>query len=199
MTSTAADAANEQNLDSWHALIDLENALFSTSTLLSYWRDTHTPCLPQDYISPLALRHSLAGRETDCFTVHRPVGSSIIGRINVNWIWRARSSRCLRHIKEGEDKICENREADLCLNFLGIKCSGLCEDMTWKVKNSSLPLVLLTDIKRPPNFEANKCHMRESSFVTFTRWPKRLSMVGMSQGQYLWLILAEVQAVLLDP
>ena len=86
--------------------------------------------LPQDYFSPLALRHSLAGRETDHFIVHRPGGSSIIERINVNWIRRARRSRCLRHIEEGEDKICENREAGLCLNFLGIKCSGLCEDMT---------------------------------------------------------------------
>lgn len=33
--------------------------------------------LPQDYISPLALKHSLAGRETDHFTVHRPASSSI--------------------------------------------------------------------------------------------------------------------------
>ena len=166
-------------------------ALFSLQQLCCHIKGTHTfLVLPQVYISPLALKHSLAGRETDHFTVHRPAGSSIIGSIMLIGFGKQEEADALDTLKR--ENIKSVKIEKLTCVWIFWESGALRCVRTWPERQRTVAASCTTCWHKTASWFWRQVPHGLSSFATFTRWPKRLSTVGRSPGQgstcgWFWL------------
>lgn len=149
-----------------HLLI--RSVLFSQYLLCCHFEETYTlVTLPQDCLSS---EIQFSWKRTypfhnpqNCLQVHITESITLIG------FGEHEEVEVLAPFKRVRNKIHENRTYSLW-SFWGSTNLG-CQDITWKVKDSLLLLVVLIVIEKVLDFEANTYHIWVSSFVTLSRWP----------------------------